>query len=291
MPEPLDDLELELSAAGRRDRAAGLLLGAALADSWSTSTEIALCVADAAATGRPLTDREVVGLVSRNLTLLCQERGPVDTTKTTDALLAATAVVALAHVYDGPEQRARATTAIVAEIDAGANADRLVLWVDLVAETLRSGAVPNVLPLSTDASAVVAVVRAAERVSVFAGDQLATGLATISMLPAASGALLGARFGQHAFSRANVSALSGWPGAGAAELAGLGLLALRGAGRMIPDVESEIKGSPVPIERWGETDHGAAHRPRTPIAEQSTTTSWRQSHITLTPADAEVSNA
>jgi hypothetical protein len=317
------------------DRAGGLLLGMAVADDWSTATKVALCVGDAAATGLDLTDSGALGLLRRNLRELRLESpasgGALDSI---DDILAAAAMVALAHLHDTREKRADAARAVIAMVDEHTVVDDDVLrWVELVAETVRSGAVPDGSILSGAAAAgagagagagaragvgagagagagaragagataetveaAVQAVRAGERTNGADSARFTAGLAPATLASAtrasaATGALLGARFGWQAVPRELADHVSGWPGAGATALVGLGILAARSqVAPAAPAAGREARtGGVVPVELWSAWVQSAASE--SAGSESASASIWRRAQVVLTTSDADTATS
>jgi hypothetical protein len=302
------------------DRAGGLLLGMAVADDWSTATKVALCVGDAAATGLGLTDSGALGLLRRNLRELRLESpasgGALDSI---DDILAAAAVVALAHLHDTREKRADAARAVIAVVDEHTVVcDDVLRWVELVAETVRSGAVPDGSILAgagagagagaragagagagataETVEAAVQAVRAGERTNGADSARFTAGLAPATLASAtrasaATGALLGARFGWQAVPRELADHVSGWPGAGATALVGLGILAARSqVAPAAPAAGREARtGGVVPVELWSAWVQSAASE--SAASESASASIWRRAQVVLTTSDADTATA
>ena len=307
------------------DRAGGVLLGMAVADAWSSATCVALCVGDAAATGLDLTDDGALGLLRRNLRELRLEGhasgGAFDSI---DDILAAATMVALAHLHDTREKRADAARAVIAVVDEHTVVDDDVLrWVELVAETVRSGAVPDsgiqssATATAETVDAAVQVVRAGEKadgtdsvrfIAALAAGTLAAGTLTAGTLASAmTGALLGARFGWSAVPEELANQARGWPGAGSTALVGIGILAARDQLRSAESAgdREERSGGVVPIELWNAgPENAGAENARSTNARSAvipvpgsdgggaaSPTVWRRAQVVLTTSDADTATS
>lgn len=283
------------------DRAGGVLLGMAIADAWSSPTCVALCVGDAAATGLDLTNDGALGLLRRNLReLRLESHGSGGAFDSIDDILAAATMVALAHLHDTREKRADAARAVIAVVDERTVVDDDVLrWVELVAETVRSGAVPDSSIQSgagagataETVDAAVQAVRAGERANGTDGARFTAGLASATRTSAATGALLGARFGWPAVPQELADRARGWPGAGSTALVGLGILAARSQVRpAAPAAVREARtGGVVPVELWSAwvqspTSESAA-------SESASASIWRRTQVVLTTSDADTTTS
>lgn len=275
------------------DRAGGVLLGMAVVDGWSRATELALCVADAASTGRSLTEPLVLDLLRRNLRERQPARdeghhGPV----TPDDLLATTAVVALAHIHDGAQERADATAAVAQLLDpAFVRDDALVVWAEIIAETVRDGTIPSAADPGSGAiakavRAALDVGRAAETADPSGATAFLPQAGADSPTPAGAGALLGARFGWGTVPDGLAGSVSGWPGADAQALVGLGLLAARLQRRSVElaRTDAELSGGAVLVEDWGDL---VPEEALTKTVGSTGSTVWRRSPVVLTPSHAE----
>ncbi len=284
------------------DRAGGVLLGMAVSDGWSSATGLALCVADAAATGIALTDGASLDLLERNLRELHLHMPAARAPYSHDQLLAVSTVVALAYLYDTPAERADATRSVVGAMDEHAIVDGALLrWVDLVAHVVRTGAVPDeggpsgAREMEEHVRTTVRVIRHAEFTS---GDDIArmqAGLDSTMSAPAATGALLGARFGWRAVPKDLADQSRGWPEANGKALIGLALLAARSGPRRPTSIADpdERWGGTVPIERWDEAQ--PTHTPPTqsgaPDEDTAGSFTWRRTQVVLTAADADTTTA
>lgn len=269
-------------------RALGLLVGLALGDGWSGVTEIALCVADAAAPGLPLDDPRSVDLLQRNL----RERRATASSSTIDvdaddAAFAAGAIVAMAHRHDAPARLSNALSAVLGALDAPVSSQPQVLaWATTLAETISTGrfvatslgeqqrwssplqAITGAMHSSGGYSS--ADVRARVR------STLAPGALASSGLPAWTGALVGAIVGLHLLPAERIAALSGWPDADAEAL-------LRVATDVAAPRERGAAGVPV----------GIGVRPATKTDESVESLSppeatWRVSHVALASIESGV---
>jgi hypothetical protein len=298
----------DTNEARLEDRAGGVMLGMAIADGWHSATEVALCVGDAAATGLALTDAGTLGLLERNLRALRLERhSPTRSFESNDELLAATAVVALAHLHDTPQAREEATRAVVATIHPSAVVDHSLLWwVEVVAETVRSGVLPDISrsedrrdgspggragTVAADVHAAIQAVRRAEQTGDDDAARFAAGLTAVSSAPAATGAVLGSRFGWEALPRELAEKAHGWPEAGKQDLVGIGLLALRRQARATDASRAEERsGGTVPIERWDDFQESVPSTGiRAAVAAEGgpESSSWHRTLVALTAADAD----
>jgi hypothetical protein len=289
------------------DRAGGVMLGLAVAEGWSAATEIALCVGDAAATGLPLTDEGALGLLGRNVRSLRLERHRPNGALDVDELLGVVAVIALAHLHDSPKERAEATRAVLAVLDAGAIVDTRILgWGEILAATVREGELPQDFDpndrrdhgsheshsevMAESIRAAVHAVRVAERVGGSDDARFAAGLGMSIGAVAATGALLGARFGWRAVPRTLADQTHGWPDADSTALIGIGLLAAR-ASETRSD-RAAPAGGVVRIERWDETSDTASPATELTGAEEQGRTSgprvWRRTQVVLTTSDADL---
>lgn len=285
------------------DRAGGVLLGMAVSDGWSKTTNLALCVADAAATGIALTDAASLGLLQRNLRELRLQDPAARAPFSRDQLLAISTVVALAYLYDPPAERADALRAVLEAMDDHTRVDGTLLrWVDLVVDVVRTGvvhaeaAVPDAREMEEPVRLAIDVVRQAESTDGDDTERVLAGLDSATSTPAAMGALLGARFGWHAIPQERADRIHGWPDADGKALVGLGLLAARSQPRRSTSTSdpAERWGGTVAIERWDEahTVHAPATHPE--AADESTParpSTWRRTHVVLTTADADTAMA
>ena len=282
--------------APQSDRAGGVLLGMAVVDGWSHATELALCVADAAATGRPLTDPLVLDLLRRNVAELRSTQGAAAVaTADPDAFLASTAVVALAHLHDSAEERADAARAVAATMNSATPVDDAVLrWIELVVETVRTGGSPGA-GAGPAFGAVAAVVDAAIASVVGAELAVETGADAFDVnasagAPATRGALLGARFGWRAVPDELARQATGWPGTDARALVGLGIHAARLRRRSIEVARDSADGwgGDLPVGQWNaatENPHDGV--PSVGPEPPEKTPAWRRSWVALTPGDAQ----
>lgn len=306
--EPMDwivvdpDRPIRPLTTAQGDRAGGVLLGIGVVDGWSRATELALCVADAAATGRPLTDPLVLDLLRRNVAELRSTQGATGVDlNDPDALLASTAVVTLAHLHDSAEDRADAARAVAATMGAATIVDDTVLrWIELVAETVRTGVVSRAAAdpaVGTVAGMVAAVVDAA--IASVAEAEVADGTGAGAFDPRASavasaarGALLGARFGWRAVPDELASHAAGWPGTDARALVGLAIHAARLRQRSVEVARDPADGSggDVPVEQWNaSTENTGAGTPSTTPEPRDDAPRWRRSWVALTSGDAQSS--
>ena len=282
--------------APQSDRAGGVLLGMAVVDGWSHATEFALCVADAAATGRPLTDPLVLDLLRRNVTeLRSTQRAAAGGTADPDALLASTAVVALAHLHDSAEERADAARAIATTMNSATPVDDAVLrWIELVVATVRAGESPRA-GAGPDAGAVAAAVDAAIASVTGAGRTVATGADVFGVnasagAPATRGALLGARFGWRAVPDELARQATGWPGTDARALVGLGIHAARLRRRSVEVARDSADAwrRDLPVRQWNAaTENSPGGAPSVGPELPEGTPAWRRSWVALTPGDAQ----
>lgn len=240
------------AAQSRSERAAGLLVGLALADGWSRATETALCVADAVATGLPLDDERALDLLRRNI------RSMHDATHATganpasgDAVLAACAVFAVAHHR---EKRAEWEAALEAMLDVLevpiAARDGLSSWADSIAELITTGAWGWLDPeqtshWSTTLRAIAETCAALEaddtsRQSEPISRVLFTESEALRLAPAATGAIAGALMDVEALPEEMMSRLNGWPDADGASLVSI-------ADDVVAPRERGAPGVPLPI--------------------------------------------
>lgn len=267
-------------------RALGLLVGLALGDGWSGVTEIALCVADAAATGLPMDDPRSVDLLQRNL----RERRATASSSTIDvdaddAAFAAGAIVAMAHRHDAPTQLSNALSAVLGTLEVPVSSrPQVFAWVTALAETISTGRF-DVTSLGEQrrwSSSLQAIAGAMHSSGGYSSadvrarvrSTLAPGALASSGLPEWTGALVGAIVGLHLLPGERVAALSGWPDADAQAL-------LRVAASVAAPRERGAAGIPISI--------GARSTTRTAGAAESLSTLeavWRVTHVSLTPNES-----
>lgn len=262
----LDAHELRPVLHEQANRAGGVLLGAALADGWSSAIEGALCVADVAATGVILSDRLALELLERNLETARRENRQVDEFFSLDGLHLAGAVVALASFRDDSETRAQSADSVLASLSVHSKSrlpitrDDFLGWIELVNETLWTGN---------------------------SSERFATGLRSVSGLPAASGALLGARDGWQSLPDDRSLLLTGWPGAGSTALIGLGVLAVQVPRRTDRSRPSDKRHRlPLSTESWPQLESRRDAARRTPEFSSR----WRVSHTVLVGAETDRSD-
>jgi hypothetical protein len=253
--------------AGRAARAGGLLVGIAIADGWRVTTELALCVADAALSGRALTDDAALGLLERNLRALAWERGKTELRLPPgDPTLAVAAVVALAGSRSSAALRAAATSAVLRTIDAHAVVDEVVRrWVEEIAAGVDGEAFdPGEATAATSPHAADAErARSALRSSPDPAEVREAGPAT--------GALVGLHRGM-----ATEDGVGGWPGV---DLRGVAHIGAELARLLPPSEDRPVARIPV-----GGTD-GAI--PPSGAAASSSTRPWRVSRVTLPAVDID----
>lgn len=276
-------------------RAAGVILGMAVGDGWNHATELALCVADAAATGRALTDTPVLDLIRRNLRELTLGKGSgADALHTTDEMLATTAIVALAHLHDSVAVRAAATEAVLGVLNPALVVEGSVhRWVELIASTIRSGTSPRETwrfesgAIALEITDVVEAVTAADPAN---GEVDRSGVKSATQVPAATGALIGATYGWEAIPDDLAAQATGWPDAGAGALLALGLQIARLQSRSVEpprDPADNIAGI-IPVERW-KTEAEERQTADSRIDESrggADGTRWHRTNIVLTTGDA-----
>lgn len=251
-------------------RAAGLLIGLALADEWSATTEIALCVADAAATGLPLDDPRAIDLLWRNLRdrRATAPGGELGDAVSADALLAACAVVALAHHRDTRDEQESALRAVLAVLGSPLSAEpEHLLWTETVAALMNAESFDVARRLReeftlTSLRAVADAVQTAsappaaspQDVTEAALDPLSSAM---RIAPGATGALVGALFGIGALPGARVARLSGWPDADGAALVQIARDVAARRERGLPGVGLPVAGpaaepGPAPLDPTGD---------------------------------------
>jgi len=274
--------------ARQSGRAAGVLLGMAVADGWNHATELAVCVADAAATGRALTDLPVLERLRRNLHALELAKGSFhETADSANDVLAASAVVALAHVHDSPSDRMAATTAVLGILNPDLDVDNGIhRWVEIVTSAIRSGQTTNPSSILETGATYAAIADAVKAVSISGphGDEFVEAIMTVPGSVAAAGSLIGATHGWEAIPDKLAEGLTGWPESGGAALLALGLQIPRLRARSVQTSRTPAA-SPdgrIPVERWN-SESGRLQVP----AELAPAHLWHRSAIVLTTADAE----